>query len=49
MQIFVNLDKLLHWFCVSVGLTLNIPNQIDEYWDLAEIVGSSMACKAYFE
>ncbi|MFW9265568.1 AAA-like domain-containing protein, partial [Nostoc sp. CALU 546] len=31
------------------GLALNIPNQIDDYWDLAEIVGSSMACKAYFE
>ncbi|MBW4649431.1 MAG: AAA-like domain-containing protein [Kastovskya adunca ATA6-11-RM4] len=48
-QIFVNSDKFLLWFCASVGLALNIPNQIDEYWDLAEIVGSSMACKAYFE
>lgn len=48
-QIFVNSDKFLRWFCGSVGLALNIPNQIDEYWDLAEIVGSSMACKAYFE
>lgn len=48
-QIFVNSDKFFRWFCASVGLALNIPNQIDEYWDLAEIVGSSMACKAYFE
>lgn len=48
-QIFVNSDKFLRWFCASVALALNIPNQIDEYWDLAEIVGSSMACKAYFE
>ncbi len=48
-QIFVNTDKFLRWFCGSVGLALNIPNQIDDYWDLAEIVGSSMACKAYFE
>jgi transcriptional regulator with XRE-family HTH domain len=48
-QIFVNSDKFLRWFCGSVGLALNIPNQIDDYWDLAEIVGSSMACKAYFE
>jgi transcriptional regulator with XRE-family HTH domain len=48
-EIFVNSDKFLRWFCGSIGLALNIPNQIDEYWDLAEIVGSSMACKAYFE
>ena len=48
-QIFVNSDKFLRWFCASVGLALNIPNKINEYWDLAEIVGSSMACKAYFE
>lgn len=48
-QIFANSDKFLRWFCASVGLALNIPNQINQYWDLADIVGSSMACKAYFE
>jgi transcriptional regulator with XRE-family HTH domain len=48
-QIFVNSDKFLRWFCASIGLALNIPNKINQYWDLAEIVGSSMACKAYFE
>jgi len=48
-QVFVNLDKFLRWFSVSIGLALNIPNKIDDYWDLAGIVGSSMACKAYFE
>lgn len=48
-QIFVNSDKFLRWFCASISLALNIPNKINEYWDLAEIVGSSMACKAYFE
>lgn len=48
-QIFVNLDKFLRWFCASISLSLNIPNKIDDYWDLASIVGSSMACKAYFE
>jgi transcriptional regulator with XRE-family HTH domain len=48
-QIFVNSDKFLRWFCASVSLALNIPNQVNDYWDLAEIVGSSMACKAYFE
>jgi transcriptional regulator with XRE-family HTH domain len=48
-QIFANSDKFLRWFCASVGLALNIPNQINQYWDLADIVGSSVACKAYFE
>jgi transcriptional regulator with XRE-family HTH domain len=48
-QIFINLDKFLRWFCASIALALNIPNKIKEYWDLAEIIGSSMACKAYFE
>ncbi|MEO0839951.1 MAG: AAA-like domain-containing protein [Cyanobacteria bacterium J06643_5] len=48
-QVFINLDKFLRWFCASICLTLNIPNQIDDYWDLAAIVGSSMTCKAYFE
>ena len=48
-QIFINSDKFLRWFCASIGLALNIPNKINEYWDLADIVGSSMACKAYFE
>ncbi|WP_414563462.1 MULTISPECIES: AAA-like domain-containing protein [unclassified Anabaena] len=48
-QIFVNSDKFLRWFCASVSLALNIPNQVNNYWDLADIVGSSMACKAYFE
>ncbi|BDA76569.1 hypothetical protein CAL7716_107350 (plasmid) [Calothrix sp. PCC 7716] len=48
-EIFVNSDKFLRWFCASVGLALNIPNKLSDYWDLAEIVGSSMACKVYFE
>lgn len=48
-DIFGNLDKFLRWFCASVGLALNIPNKLNDYWDLAEIVGSSMACKVYFE
>jgi transcriptional regulator with XRE-family HTH domain len=48
-QIFANSDKFLRWFCASIGLALDIPNRINEYWDLAEIVGSSMALKAYFE
>lgn len=48
-DIFVNSDKFLRWFCASVSFALNIPNKLNDYWDLAAILGSSMACKAYFE
>ncbi|BAZ14271.1 hypothetical protein NIES4071_61110 [Calothrix sp. NIES-4071] len=48
-QIFTSADKFLRWFCASVAKTVNIPNQLDNYWDLAGILGSNMACKAYFE
>ncbi len=45
--IFANLDKFLKWFCAYVGRELNIPNQLDDYWD--EIFGSKVNCKDYFE
>lgn len=48
-QCFTNADKFLRWFCASVALELQIPNKLNDYWDLAEIVGSNMSCKAYFE
>lgn len=48
-QIFTSADKFLRWFCASVAKAVNIQNQLDNYWDLAGILGSNMACKAYFE
>ncbi len=45
--IFQDLDKFLRWFCVNVGLELQLPNQLADYWD--EIFGSKISCKAYFE
>ncbi|MBW4598426.1 MAG: AAA-like domain-containing protein [Calothrix sp. FI2-JRJ7] len=48
-QIFTSADKFLRWFCASVAKSVNIQNQLDNYWDLAGILGSNMACKAYFE
>ncbi|MBV9390154.1 MAG: AAA-like domain-containing protein [Chroococcidiopsidaceae cyanobacterium CP_BM_ER_R8_30] len=46
-RIFQDLDKFLRWFCVNVGLELQLPNQLANYWD--EIFGSKISCKAYFE
>ena len=48
-QFLSSLDKFLSWFCGSVALGLKIPSKLDDYWDLADTLGSTMACKAYFE
>ena len=45
--VFQNLDKFLQWFCASVGLGLQQPNRIENYWD--ELFGSKISCKMYFE
>lgn len=48
-QFLSSSDKFLSWFCGSVGLGLKIPSKLNDYWDLADTLGSCMACKAYFE
>ncbi|MBC7970879.1 MAG: AAA-like domain-containing protein [Verrucomicrobia bacterium] len=45
--VFADLDKFLRWFCASVGLGLQLPNKLKDYWD--DIFGSKVNCKAYFE
>lgn len=45
--IFQNLDKFLRWFCLSVGLEMQLPNQLANYWD--DLFGSKISCKIYFE
>jgi hypothetical protein len=45
---FTNLDKFLKWFCVSVGQSLRMPNQLADYWD-ERFSTSKMNCTAYFE
>lgn len=42
-----DLDKFLQWFSASVGLGMNLPNRLAEYWD--ELFGSKISCKIYFE
>ncbi|NEQ69172.1 MAG: molecular chaperone Tir [Symploca sp. SIO2D2] len=48
-RVFANSDKFLQWFCTLVGLELGIPNQLAQYWEMAEITGSNISCRAYFE
>jgi AraC-like DNA-binding protein len=45
--IFQDLDKFLQWFCVSIGLSLQMPNCLADYWD--NLFGSKVSCKMYFE
>lgn len=43
-----NPDRLLQWFCATVGRRLKLPNKLADYWD-DEIFGSKENCTAYFE
>lgn len=46
-EVFTSLDKLLQWFCASVGKSLGLSNQLADYWD--EILGSKSNTTDYFE
>ncbi len=45
--IFQNLDQFLQWFCANVGLGLQFPKRLIDYWD--DLFGSKISCKIYFE
>jgi transcriptional regulator with XRE-family HTH domain len=41
------LEEFLRWFCVVISHQLELPAQLDEYWE--EGLGSSYNCTLYFE
>ncbi len=45
---FTDVDQFFKWFCISVGQSLGIPNQLAEYWDEAYST-SKIDCTEYFE
>lgn len=45
--VFQDFNRLLQWFCAGVGLGLQLPNRLQDYWD--ELFGSQISCKSYFE
>jgi hypothetical protein len=45
--VFQNLDHFLQWFCANVGLGVQLPNRMTDYWD--DLFGSKISCKIYFE
>lgn len=47
LQVIQDSNRLLKWFCASVGLGMQLPNRLDDYWD--DLFGSQISCKMYFE
>ncbi|WP_071517103.1 AAA-like domain-containing protein [Geitlerinema sp. PCC 9228] len=45
--IFRDLDKFLRWFCANISHQLQIPIQLNEYWD--EDIGSKISCTLYLQ
>ncbi|MFM2062130.1 MAG: hypothetical protein RLZZ507_1800 [Cyanobacteriota bacterium] len=45
---FTDLNKLLRWLCLNLSRELNLPNQLDEYWD-EEGMGAKVNCTIYLE
>ncbi|KAB8334728.1 hypothetical protein SD80_006160 [Scytonema tolypothrichoides VB-61278] len=45
--VFASIEKFLRWFCINVSRQLNLPPNLDDFWD-AEM-GSKVSCKIYFE
>lgn len=43
-----NLNKFLHWFCLTVARELRLPSQLEHYWD-EENIGAKVSCTSYFE
>ena len=46
---FSDADTFLKWFCASVARALDLAPNLDEYWDLAEVMGGNLCCQDYFE
>jgi AAA-like domain/CHAT domain len=45
---FADLDTFLHWFCASIGQQLDLPENIDEYWN-KKIFDSKRKCINFFQ
>ena len=45
--VFNSIDRLLHWFSATICQQLNLPPNLDYYWD--DDMGSKMSCKIFFE
>lgn len=48
-RVFTNSDTFLQWFCAIIGQELGQLEFLTKCWELADIIGSNLCCKAYFE
>ena len=48
-RIFANSDTFLQWFSAIIGQELGQLEPLVKCWELADIIGSNLCCKAYFE
>ncbi|ACK71479.1 toll-interleukin receptor [Gloeothece citriformis PCC 7424] len=46
-QILTNLDQLVHWFCLAIAKQLNLPPNLEEYWN--EDFGIKASSSIYLE
>lgn len=46
-EIFSDLNKFLRWVCANITRQLEMPTQLDEYWD--EDIGSKISCTIYLQ
>jgi diguanylate cyclase (GGDEF)-like protein len=44
---FDSLAQFLRWFCANISLQLQLPLQIDDYWD--EEIGAKVSCTQYLQ
>ncbi|HIK49871.1 MAG TPA: AAA-like domain-containing protein [Oscillatoriales cyanobacterium M59_W2019_021] len=46
-EILASFDGLLRWVCTRIARQLDLPSQIDDYWD--EEIGSKVSCTHYLQ
>ncbi|MGD1913927.1 MAG: AAA-like domain-containing protein [Rivularia sp. (in: cyanobacteria)] len=46
---FSDAETFLKWFCASLARALHLAPNLDEYWELADVMGGNLCCQDYFE
>lgn len=46
---FSDAETFLKWFCASLARALHLAPNLDEYWELAGVMGENLCCQDYFE
>lgn len=46
---FSDAETFLMWFCASLARALDLAPNLDEYWELAGVMGGNLCCQDYLE